>query len=911
MLSICCGLCENFAATSGVRRFGQIPVHRLRKWWKLGLALLLALVAMQTSVSLLVRTARARIFLTRQLESSFGRAVDVRQFSASLFPTPQLDAYGISVGEDPGFGHEYFLRADRLSAGLRWSGLLRGRFELGTLQLERPSLILVRNQEGRWNLERWLPAAVTPAQPGTAAINASARATPAYHLQKIEISDGRANFKLGDDKTSFAFIQIDGGVEQTAPGRWQLDLTAAPWRSGVPLQLAGTVRVRGDVAGTSVRLQPAHFQVSWEKSSLADVFRLVAGSDFGVRGIFAAEASAESGGASASLVKNAAAGDWLFSVQARASQIHRWDLTERADNPRAGVYVKGRWNPGAGTVMADELVLDSPRSNLRGTASLKSVAESSWEVHMDSAGVQAADLLDWYRAFRPDVAEEIRAEQYFTGAASFRGWPFALHEAAFSSPGGRWTVPGFAAPVEVRAVRGGTQNLKFVVEPIVVSVPAGRAVASSEKNLSAFGTVTGSNIAGASVNLSLVHDFAVRAGEIRIEGQTLRVQDIFGIAAAFGRRLQNGWELSGRAAADLHWGWGENTAPLWSGRADVSQAILQVAGLNQPLQLENVRAEWRNAVRKFTLGNVSAFGANWSGFVEQPRILPSDFGETEIAAWTFQLQADHLHASELDRWLGPRARPNWLQRLLPSGFGGTSAAEPPSVVLRRIRASGDLRVGELTIEKIKLKQFRAQAKVDALKLTMRSVQAEWSGGEVKGAIEAAFSAKPSYEIAATFDRVSLAQTPWLSPLSEHLAGVASGSLQLRAAGIGREALLSTLAGKGEFRLANVELRGWDLAGTMALGEWKTGTSRWMSGAGTFHLSDGGFDLNNLRLASPSGEFLLKGSVSFSEDTDLTAESHATGRGGRGESTVRFLQISGPLAEPKVSLEKATAQQPGD
>jgi hypothetical protein len=82
------------------------------------------------------------------------------------------------------------------------------------------------------------------------------------------------------------------------------------------------------------------------------------------------------------------------------------------------------------------------------------------------------------------------------------------------------------------------------------------------------------------------------------------------------------------------------------------------------------------------------------------------------------------------------------------------------------------------------------------------------------------------------------------------------------------------------------------------------------GAGTFHVSNGGFDLNSLRLTSPSGEFLLKGSVSFSEDADMTAESHATGRKAIAQ-TVRFLQISGPLSGLKVSLEKATAQQPGD
>jgi hypothetical protein len=885
-------------------------VNSIRKWWKPGLALLLALVAVQEGVSLLVRTGRARAFLTRQLGSSFGRDVEVRQFSASLFPSPRLDAYGVSVGEDPAFGQEYFLRAERLSARLRWIGLLRGRFELGTLELERPSLILVRDQEGRWNLERWLPTA-TMTRTASAATNSGARAPSAYHLQRIDINDGRVNFKLGDNKTSVAFLQVEGSVEQTAIGRWSLDLTAEPWRSGVPLQLAGTVRVRGDVAGTSARLQPAHFQISWAKCSLADVFRLIGGSDFGVRGLFAAEATAASTNALLPGNKNVAPGDWTFAVRARASGIHRWDLTERDDNPRVGIRINGRWNPGAGTMDADEITVESPHSNLRGTASLNNVAESSLEVRMDSAGIQAADLLDWYRAFRPGVAEEIRATQYFTGAANFRGWPLSLNELAFSSPGGRWTVPGFIGPVEVRALRGGTQKQKLVIEPFGVNIPTGKTVSSSAKVRPASGNISGGSVVGATANLSLVHDFDAKAGGIRIEGQAARIQDIFGLANAFGRPLQNGWELRGQATADLHWDWSPGSVPAWNGRADVVQATLQVAGLNQPVQLENLRAEWRNAVREFTLGKVVAFGAIWSGSVEQPRILPSDFGETEIAPWTFQLQADHLDAAELDRWIGPRARPGWLQRLLPPALGGTSAPEPRSIVLRRIRASGDLRVDELTIEKIKLKQFRTQAKLDALKLSMRNVQAQWSGGQVTGSADAAFSSKPLYDIAASFDRISIAQTPWLSHLSDRLAGTADGRLELHAKGIGREALLGGLDGKGEIHLVNVELRGWDIAGTMALGEWKTGTSRWTAGAGTFHLSDGGFDLNSLRLASPAGEFLLKGSVSFSEDADLTAESHLTGRNARAENTVRFMQISGPLAGPKVSLEKATAQQPGD
>lgn len=890
---------------SALRRFGATPVNRLRKWWKPGLLVLLTIIAMQLGASLIVRTTRAKAFLTRQLEISFGRAVNVREYSASLFPRPQLDAYGITVNEDPSFGHEYFLRADRLSAGLRWVGLLSGRFELGTLELERPSLILARSQDGRWNLERWLPAATLAARLGASEANPLVQATPAHHLQKININDGRANFKLSDDKTSFAFIQVEGSVEQTAPGRWRLDLEAQPWRSGVPLQLAGTVKVHGNVAGTSTRLQPARLQVSWEKSSLADVFRLLGGSDFGVRGLFAGEASAESGAAPSSGVKDAVPGDWFFSVQVRASGIHRWDLTERDDNPRVGVRINGRWNPGAGSVHADEVIVETPHSNLRGIASLKSVAGSSLQVRVDSAGLQASDLLEWYRAFRPGVAEGIRANQYFTGGARITGWPLVFNEVAFSSPGGRWTVPGFAAPFEARAIRGGIQKRKLVIEPLTVNIPA----ISTPR---AVGKESSISVAGGSIDVSLFHDFAAQAGGIRIASQAARIENIVGVAEAFGRRLQNGWELRGKVAADLHWDWSADATPAWNGRAEVTQATLQVAGLNQPVELENLRAEWRTARRKFTLGEVAAFGANWSGTIEQTGAAANDIGDTEVPSWTFQLYADHLDAAELDRWIGPRARPGWLQRLLPAGLGGAPPPAPPSVLLQRIRADGELRVDELAIEKIKLKQFTAHAKLRALRLGLRDVSARWSGGEVSGTAEAAFSAKPRYEINAGLDRIAIAQTPWLAPLSDRLAGTASGRVEIHAEGIGRAALIESLAGKGELRLANVELRGWDIAATMALGEWRIGNSRWTAGAGTFHVSDGGFDLNSLRLTSSSGEFLLKGSVSFSEDADMTAESHAaTGRKTVPQSTVRFLQISGPLSGPRVSLEKAMAQQPGD
>ena len=114
-------------------------MSKLKKWWKVGLAIVLAVVVLQVMVSFLARTHRVHAYLVAHLERSFGRPVQVGSFDARIFPSLKLYAEEVTVGEDAAFGYEYFLRAERLSAGLRWSGLLRGHFQFGTLSFSRPS----------------------------------------------------------------------------------------------------------------------------------------------------------------------------------------------------------------------------------------------------------------------------------------------------------------------------------------------------------------------------------------------------------------------------------------------------------------------------------------------------------------------------------------------------------------------------------------------------------------------------------------------------------------------------------------------------------------------------------------------------------------------------------------------------
>jgi AsmA-like protein len=879
----------------------------LRRWWKLALTIVALLVATQIGVSLLVRTHRMHAYLTAQLEKAFGRPVEVGHFAVQFLPTPRLYAEQVSVGEDSAFGNEYFLRADNLSAGLRWTGLLRGHFEFGTLSLGRPSLILVRNNQGRWNLERWLPPAKAAAE-ATARVYGPPSVTAAVNrLLRIDFDEGRVNFKNVDDKLPFALTGVSGSVDQVAPGRWQLRLEAQPWRSGVELQSSGTVRVQGDVAGTSARLQPAQFTVHWESVSLADLFRLLRGRDYGMRGVFTLDGSLKSGTSEAGSGSGAETtiGQWTFSLEARAAQIHRWDLIERSDNPRLRLGVKGHWNVAAGSVRAEEVTIEGPRSNLRGAASYAIGPAPGFVLQLDSSGIQATDLLAWYRAFHPEVDDAISVEQFFTGAMTLRGWPLEIEGAAFSSNGGIVKVPGLKVPARIGPVRVGRERNMLVSEPVRIALGgAARDIIAPKKRRMA-------TLMDNAADITLNQDLNAQTGSISIEGHVQRVEEVLKAAAAFGRRINHGWELTGDALAVTRWEWQKSFGGRWNGRILFNKAKLAVAGLNQPLGVLESTLNWKDGQRSVDMTKVVGFGGTWSGSITEKNIA----GGQDGPRWNFSLTTDRMNAAELDRWVGPRARPNWLQRLLPSLLGGSSPSPAASELVRQMNAAGELNIGELTVEKLKLASVHAEGALHDLQLDVREADAQWAAGSVHAQIHAKFAPLPKYDVTAKLDRVNLAQIPAAGRFTERLAGLASGTVHIETEGVGRDELLQKLAGGGEVQFKNVEFRGWDVSASVADGAPHIGTSRWTTGQGTFTMRNREVSVENLKLDSGGEQTSLQGTVSFARDADLTIETLSAGKPRGRTSGINeaghVLKISGPLDGPRVSVEKAVVHQPAD
>ena len=875
-------------------------MNGIQKLWKWAFVVAALIIGVQLGVSFALRTHRTHNYLIAHLERAFGRPVRVNQFSAEILPMPRLDMEGITVGEDPAFGHEYFLRAERMQAGLRWIGLLTGHFSFGTMSLTRPSLILVRNANGRWNLEDWLPPSSAGKTAGSENSNLSGPQQPASSsnfLQKIEFDDGRINFKFEDEKRPFAFTNVSGVVEQTGPGRWQLNLEAKPWRSGVSLQSAGILYVRGDVAGTSARLRPAKVQVHWDKASLADLFRLATGNDFGVRGEFGLDGLASAGVAKDG-ERNPEPGTWNYELQARATQVHRWDLSERADNPAVNVQVKGVWDLLADEVRTGILSIDLPRSNFHGTAQFGTKPNSPWSLQLNSLAFEGGDILSWYRAFEPGVAEGVALEQFFSGRCAIVGWPLRWDRGELSSEGGTLRVPGFTEGFHVGQLRGGIRGDTFLVEPVRVTIPAARGEVASVKteNITAK-----SRDARNWVEIGFRHDVSSRSGSVHVGGRLDHVDSFFRTAGAFGKTVNHGWELTGGAVGDLAWSWDRAISRngRWNGSINFLKAELQVAGLNQPIELEDARLDWKEGLRSANITRAEGFGATWAGNAYESG-LP---GDGEGPHWQFRLHADHLDATELDRWVGPRARPNWLQRLLPSLLGNSTSGGKPSELLRRISAEGEVTADAVSVEKIKLSKAHAKLNLQNLRLNVHDAEAQWIGGNVRGTVQATFSSAPTYEIFAQIDHANFALLPWTPGWSERWNGVASGTLHLTTSGVGRDDLLSQMSGRGDIQLKNVEFRGWDVPSSLDGNTAKTGSSRWANAEGEFEIKDRQVNFDAIQLDGQRTKVWLGGTLGFGKDVTLAfrsapAGSHEAPRG----AEVRVLEISGSVESPRASLE---------
>ncbi len=868
---------------------------RRRPWsrWLKGIILILVVFwVVSEGISVTVRYTPLQKILAARLEAVFGRPVEVGSYNFSLWGGPTLSARSVTVGEDPQFGHEYFLRAESVSVRLRWQSLLRGRIEAETVSLDRPSLNIVLAPDGHWNVAEWLPRA-TESTPRNG-LGAPPVSSLAPRFRRIEVEEGRLNFKRGYQKLPFAFVGVAGAVEANRSGRWSIDLQGTPWRAAAMIQQAGALHLTGEVGGTSSRLRPAVLDVDWPDASVSDVLRLVRGDDHGIRGFLSLAVNARTLGQD---------GRWSLQGHAAFRQIHGWDIPLRPDNPSLNLAGTIDWDPTSPYVQFTDIALDAPNSRARASGRIlwdradeKSTERPQQpdEIALSSARVDMGDVLAWTRAFHIGIADSLSVHGSAQVQAKFAGWPPHIVNAEAETDAihvGVTGVPRTARldPVTFKFVRGKAATLVANLAWGASHVPDGafRVDASFRP---------------APVGLAAWH----------ITGKASQTRDLIAGASALGWNVSRGWDLAGPFACDLQWkdipyrwslsrlsgaietaafppaGWIE----IGGASATSAGAKLRVPFLNHPIDQIKARAELKAGGSHVTVSSAQAFGAQWTGTFNR---------RGPDGAWQFALSTDRLATADLDRWLNPAWKESFLDRMLPF-----LSSRPPAVAPENLRAAGRIAVGEFVLTPLHISHLQGNLELDGRRIALSNASGQFYDGRLSGSVDAILAAVPVYRTSFDFSDVSLSSLASASPnLAKLLSGSASGEIWFETHGASRAGLIASLTCQGRARLANAELRKFDIS--MPLGDSaQNDTTLFPDGSATFSCAEGKVEFQKLDLLSGvSGWIQGTGSVEFNRNVDFSLRALSTLPDNPDQPLAAF-HVGGSLGAPEVSLIPAGA-----
>ena len=272
------------ATAAAVARPQHSRLRRRLLWAGTLVALLLLLVFTPP----LVNANRYQRQIARSMSESLGRPVHLDNVTLHLLPVPGLTLSNLVVSEDPAFGAEPTIRANTVEATLRLSSLWRRRVEFSTVRFVEPSVNLVRNSQGRWNLANvLLHAAHVETAP-----TAQRRAGPAPRFPYIEATGGRVNIKLDEEKLPFSLTEADFALWLPSANHWRVRLEGQPARTDTNLNDPGVFRLEGDLqrAGAAGDV-PIDLRASWHNAPLGEASQILTADDMGWRGTLNLEAS--------------------------------------------------------------------------------------------------------------------------------------------------------------------------------------------------------------------------------------------------------------------------------------------------------------------------------------------------------------------------------------------------------------------------------------------------------------------------------------------------------------------------------------------------------------------------------------------------------------------------------------------
>jgi hypothetical protein len=811
--------------------------------------------------------SRLKSKVVYSISSAVGRSVDISSVHLRLLPWPGFDLENLVVYDDPAFGAEPMLRAGEVSASLRLSSLLRGHLEVSRLDLTEPSLNLVQDQNGRWNLEALLErTAHTPLAP-TAKGKSESRPGFPY----IEASSARINFKKGPEKKPYALTNADFSLWQESENSWGVRLKAQPIRSDLNLNDTGLLRVEGTwQRAATLRDTPLDFSLEWDRPQLGQLTKLFTGIDQGWRG--GAQLEAKLTGTPAKL---------QIASDASIQDFRRYDITS-GSSLRIAAHCVAQYSS------IDHIFHDMDCSAPVGDGSISVTGDAGipgshlYKLRWTAEKVPAQTAVELAQLAKKNLPDDLVASGLLHASiSSQRDAAGAFHL------DGKGAIVDFHLASAANKTGIGPEMVPFVLtsKHVARAISNGKILRSQlpDGPRLEFGpfplgphsaTVRGwVNRTGYTISLT---------GEAAVAG-TLRAAHMFGIPAlpaVLEGAAQVDFEISGVLGARPV-GPSGFAGPQVMGEAKLHDIRVPVRGTGAPVEIASGELHLDPEVARLEKLTARVAGSRVTGSLAMPR----GCGLSAPCPIHFKLNTKIVDLGELRGWASPppAARP-WYRV-----FGADASSVPP--FLSNLQASGQVTADRVLVRGFSADHIAANVTLAHGKLEIGALAADVFAGRVRGTFQASFGVHPA-ECTSSGDFTGLSLPELAGAMQENwITGTANGSYQLK--GICGAAFWQSAEGSMQFDIRDGALPHISLAE-------EEGPLKIVQLSGSAKLHKGQIDLSDTTLNSPTANFQLNGTASLQRVLDLKLTPAPFAAGAR-------YSITGTLAEPHVALLPGTEQ----
>jgi uncharacterized protein involved in outer membrane biogenesis len=849
---------------------------------------------------------RLRNRISSSIGNALGRRVTINNVQLRILPRPGFDLEGLVIYDDPAFSPEPMIRADEVSAAIRLRSLLRGRLEIANLSATEPSVNLVRNDQGLWNLASLLAR--------NAQIPAAPTAKPAFERRPafpyLEATGARVNFKIGQTKKSYALTDADVALWQDSDNSWGARLKAEPVRTDFNLTDTGLLQINASwQRAPSPLTTPIQIAVQWKNGQLGQITKLLNGKDRGWRGglTFTAKLSGT---------------PEALQIQSQASidNFHRYDITDPA-SLRLAANCSGEYNSPTGTLA--NLLCESPVSDgtLRLHGTLRLVAAPDYDLTVQAERVPVETLVLLLRQAKKQIPPDLTATGLLNAAFHFENSAATseekLYRRSLPQTHPQWTGTGSATNVRLSSNTGKDD---VAIGPIPLTLISGTAPISTKSASPtpshALAQLPKSELEPSSphlrigpVTLAINGALPVNAGgwvsstgyRFFLRGD-LQLQDLF--------RLENVLALpAARPAAEgatkldvsVSGPWLGFAPPTTLGTAQLRNVHAEMRGFNTPIEIASANVSLTPDAVLLQKLVAHTGDVHWTGTVTAPRhcaaaaTLPGDSASPgsaipaagPVCNFQFDLAADRLSTGDLADWFIPhRAKRPWYRLLTPETSPGISP-------LLGIQARGNLRVGSFALKTIAASQVSSQVAIARGKITLNNLRAQLLQGTHQGnwIIDAsnddASNPRLHYQATGTFHDIALQHVaalmndPWIT-------GTADATFDLDGSANTFSEVPAHSDAKLQFVMRNGSLPHIAIPGTHA----PLAVHRFV---GTLGLKKGAWDLAHGQLETRDTSYRVSGTASPEGEVDFALRS----------SKDQAWTLTGTLAKPHIANPEAS------